>query len=145
MGRHSRGSGLVMSGSWDIDSDSPLPPIAVAGDRRARFRLPTPATTGPLPRIESLLAGAVDVDITPPPGLPKAGYSRNAHTGVGFRSRLRARVLHLRGGARSIALVQCDLLGGSAIVQRLVARAIAEATDIPAAGVSIGATHTHGG
>src|ERR687893_30864 len=145
MGRHSRGSGLVMTGSWDIDSDSPLLPIAGAGDRRARFELPVAATTGPLPRIESLLAGAVDVDITPPPGLPKAGYSRNAHTGVGFRSRLRARVLHLRGGAGSVALVQCDLLGGSAVVQRLVARAIAEATDIPAAGVSIGATHTHGG
>jgi neutral ceramidase len=134
-----------MTGSWDIDSDSPLLPIAGAGDRRARFELPVAATTGPLPRIESLLAGAVDVDITPPPGLPKAGYSRNAHTGVGFRSRLRARVLHLRGGAGSIALVQCDLLGGSAIVQRLVAHAVAEATDIPAAGVSIGATHTHGG
>jgi hypothetical protein len=38
-----------------------------------------------------LLAGAAEVDITPPPGIPKAGYSRNAHTGSGFRTRLRAR------------------------------------------------------
>ena len=41
--------------------------------------------------------------------------------------------------------MQCDLLGGSAVVQRLVARAVAGRTDVPAAGVAIGATHTHGG
>ena len=113
--------------------------------RRAGFTLPVPAPDEPPPPVESLLAGAVEVDITPPPGLPKAGYSRNAHTGTGFRSRLRARVLHLRSGTGSVALVQCDLLGGSAVVQRLVARAVAGRTDVPPAGVSIGATHTHGG
>lgn len=134
-----------MTESWDIGADSPLLPIADAGDRRARFRLPVPTPAGPPPPVDGLLAGAVDVDITPPPGLPKAGYSRNAHTGAGFRSRLRARVLHLRGATGSVAIVQCDLLGGSATVQRLVARAVAETTDIPPAGVYIGATHTHGG
>ncbi len=137
--------GKAIAGTWDIDADSPLLPVAETGGRRARFRLPVPVPTGPVPPVEGLLAGAVDVDITPPPGLPKAGYSRNAHTGVGFRSRLRARVLHLRSGTGSVALVQCDLLGGSAVVQRLVGRAVTAATDIPAAGVYIGATHTHGG
>ena len=44
-----------------------------------------------------------------------------------------------------MALVQCDLLGGSSVVQHLVARAIAERTDIPLAGLMIGATHTHAG
>lgn len=134
-----------MTESWDIGADSPLLPIAATTSRRARFRLPVPLPTAPPAPVGGLLAGAVDVDITPPPGLPKAGYSRNAHTGAGFRSRLRARVLHLRAASGSVALVQCDLLGGSAIVQRLVARAVAEATDVPAAGVYIGATHTHGG
>src|SRR5690606_1086351 len=95
--------------------------------------------------VEGLLAGAVEVDITPPPGLPKAGYSRNARTGTGVRTRLRARVLHLRAGTGSLALVQCDLLGGSSILQRLVARAVAATTDVPSAGVYVGATHTHGG
>ncbi len=134
-----------MTGSWDIRADSPLLPIAADGPRRARFSLPVPGPAAPPPTVRGLLAGAVEVDITPPPGLPKAGYSRNAHTGTGFRSRLRARVLHLRSGNGSVALVQCDLLGGSAVVQRLVARAVAGRTDVPAAGVSIGATHTHGG
>ena len=133
-----------MTGSWDIRADSPLLPMTADG-RRARFSLPVPGPGVPPPEVRGLLAGAVEVDITPPPGLPKAGYSRNAHTGTGFRSRLRARVLHLRSGTGSVALVQCDLLGGSAVVQRLVARAVAGRTDVPAAGVSIGATHTHGG
>ena len=67
--------------------------------------------------------------------MPKAGYSRNAHDGTGFRTRLRARVLHLRAGTASLALVQCDLLGGSAVVQHLVARAVADRTDVPLAGL----------
>lgn len=137
-----------MSESWDIDSDSPLLPIAEASGaavRRARFQLPLPPPGGAPPPVESLLAGTAEIDITPPPGLPKAGYSRNAHTGTGFRSRLRARVLHLRAGTGSLALVQCDLLGGSAVVHRLLARAVAGATDVPAAGILVGATHTHGG
>jgi neutral ceramidase len=135
----------AMTGSWDIRTDSPLLRIAADGPRRARFSLPVPGPAARPLMVRGLLAGAVEVDITPPPGLPKAGYSRNAHTGTGFRSRLRARVLHLRSGNGSVALVQCDLLGGSAVVQRLVARAVAGRTDVPAAGVSIGATHTHGG
>lgn len=111
---------------------------------RAKFSVDVPAPTA-LPRVEGLLAGAVRVDITPPPGMPKAGYSSNAHDGCGFRTRLRANVLHLRSGSASIALVQCDLLGGSSVVQHLVADAIRERTDIPLAGLMMGATHTHAG
>ncbi len=95
--------------------------------------------------VARLLAGAAEADITPPPGLPKAGYSRNAHDGNGFRTRLHARVLHLRSGRASIAIVHCDLLGGSAVLQHLIADAIADRTDIPLAGLMIGATHTHAG
>ena len=98
-----------MTESWDIGADSPLLDVAAA-DRRARFALPVPAPAGELTRVGGLLAGAADVDITPPPGLPKAGYSRNAHTGAGFRSRLRARVVHLRSATGSLVIVQCDLL-----------------------------------
>src|SRR5215471_4249717 len=98
-----------MTDRWDIGTDSPL--LAVAADApRARFALPLAAPGGAPAPVDGLLAGAVEVDITPPPGLPKAGYSRNAHTGTGFRSRLRARVLHLRSAGGSLAIVQCDLL-----------------------------------
>src|ERR1041385_4869199 len=71
---------------------------------RARFTV-RPSAPRPLERVGQLLAGAAQVDITPPPGMPKAGYSANAHTGVGFRTRLRARVVHLRWEAASIAVV----------------------------------------
>jgi len=116
-----------------------------SGDlKRARFSV-RPRPPANLPAVEGLLAGAAEADITPPPGMPKAGYSSNAHDGNGFRTRLHARVLHLRAGTSSLAIVQCDLLGGSAVVQHLVADAIAGRTDVPLAGLMIGATHTHAG
>ena len=111
---------------------------------RLRFSV-TPRPAVELPEVQGLLAGAALVDITPPPGLPKAGYSANAHTGNGFHTRLRAAITHLRTGRSSLALVQLDLLGGSPILQHLVAEAIADETDVPLAGVWIGATHTHAG
>lgn len=140
-----------MADGWDLAADSPLLAFAEQDGGRARLTISPVAPSGPgtssgRPEpVDPLLAGAAEVDITPPPGLPKAGYSRNAHTGSGFRTRLRARVLHLRSGIASLAIVQCDLLGGSAVLQHLVARAVAERTDVPLAGLMIGATHTHGG
>jgi neutral ceramidase len=121
-----------------------LGPFTDGRTKRARFTVkarPVPE----LPQVDGVLAGAAEVDLTPPPGMPKAGYSANAHDGDGFRTRLRARVTHLRAGRASIAIVQCDLLAGSSVIQYLVAEAVAERTDIPLAGIWIGATHTHAG
>jgi neutral ceramidase len=115
-----------------------------SGVKRARFSV-HPSAPHALSHVDGLLAGAAVADITPPPGMPKAGYSGNARDGNGFRTRLRARVLHLRVGVVSIALVQCDLLGGSSVLQHLIAEEIADRTDIPLAGLMIGATHTHAG
>ncbi|MFP3900966.1 MAG: neutral/alkaline non-lysosomal ceramidase N-terminal domain-containing protein [Acidimicrobiia bacterium] len=134
-----------MTDGWRVAADSPLLRIIEGSPRRARFAVPAPRGPAPGAPTDGLLAGAVEVDITPPPGIPKAGYSRNAHTGTGVRSRLRARILHLRAAGGSLALVQCDLLGGSAVVHRLVAREVVARTDVPADGLMIGATHTHGG
>jgi neutral ceramidase len=128
---------------WQLDSDSPLLGLD-DGRRRAHFEV-SASGARPSTEVPGLLAGVAEADLTPPPGMPKAGYSSNAHDGVGFRTRLRARVLHLRSGLESVAIVQCDLLGGSAVLQHLVARAIAETTDVPLAGLFIGATHTHAG
>jgi neutral ceramidase len=125
---------------------TPLDPFIDMDRGRARFSV-TPRPPRDLPPVDGLLAGAALVDITPPPGMPKAGYSANAHTGVGFRTRLRARAVHLRSGTTSIAIVQCDLLGGSSVLQHLVADALARTddVDVPLAGLMIGATHTHAG
>jgi neutral ceramidase len=124
--------------------DSPLLPF-VDADRGIVSFTDVPAPPVALDPVDGLLAGAAEVDITPPPGMPKAGYSKNAHDGTGFRTRLRARVIHLRSGSASVALVTLDLLGGSAVLQRLVARAVADRTDVPLHGLFVGATHTHAG
>jgi neutral ceramidase len=134
----------AMTGRTDRAAASPLLPLLDGATGRARFGITT-AAERVLPAVDGLLAGAAEVDITPPPGMPKAGYSANAHDGNGFRTRLRARITHLRQGRASLALVQCDLLGGSSVVQHLVAQAVAERTDVPLAGIWIGATHTHAG
>ena len=62
-------------------------------------------------------AGAVSVDITPPPGMPMGGYSILANKGRGFRTRLKARVVYLNDGkGHSVALVQVDLPAGSLLL-----------------------------
>lgn len=125
-------------------TESPLLPFVESpGDVVDFSDVPRPPVE--LPPVEGLLAGAAEVDITPPPGMPKAGYSKNAHDGTGFRTRLRARALHLRSGTSSVAVVTLDLLGGSTVLQRLVAKAVAERTDVPLHGLFVGATHTHAG
>lgn len=93
---------------------------------------------------KTLLAGAAKADITPPPGMPMAGYSMWANYGKGFRTRLYARVLYLKSvSGRSTALVQCDLLTGSVLLNQRVAELIAGETDIGIDGLLIAGTHTH--
>src|SRR5579864_4619231 len=122
-------------------TSSPLAPFLDQDRGRARFSVR--AMPVELPEVDGLLAGAAEVDITPPPGMPKAGHSKNAQDGVGFRTRLRARVIHLRAGTASLALVASDLHAGSAVVHRLVAQEVAHDTDVRLAGLLLGATHTH--
>ena len=124
--------------------NGPLAPFLSNSTRRARFSV-TPARATALPPVAGTARRRDRGRHHTSPGLPKAGYSRNSHLGTGFRTRLRARVIHLRSGRGSLAHVACDLLGGSSVLQHLVAEAIADRTDIPLAGLLIGATHTHAG
>jgi len=134
---------MTTRGEPTVPASDLIGALATAAGRRVRLAV-QPARPTALDEVGELLAGAAEVDLTPPPGLPKAGYSRNAHTGTGFRTRLRARVVHLRCGTSSVAVVATDLLGGSAVLQHLVAARVAESTDVPLAGLFLGATHTHG-
>jgi neutral ceramidase len=97
-------------------------------------------------RNTSLLAGVGRADITPRPGMPMAGYSANGNYGKGFRTRLYARVIYLKPLDKGpVALVQCDLLTGSELVQRRVAELVAGKTDLDLKGIMLSATHTHSG
>ncbi|MCP4219319.1 MAG: alkaline ceramidase [bacterium] len=100
----------------------------------------------PLPCIagETATAGASQVDITPPPGMPMGGHSLLSCSGRGVRNKLRARVIYIKpANGRPIALIQADLLFGSRIVRHKVAELTASATDIEAAGLLFAGSHTH--
>ncbi len=89
-------------------------------------------------------AGAVSVDITPPPGMPMGGYSILANKGKGFRTRLKARVLYLNDGkGHSLALVQVDLLTGSLLLHHKVSEAVSEKTGLRPGDIAITASHSH--
>ena len=95
---------------------------------------------------QTLLAGAASVDITPPPGMPMAGYARFSCHARGVRTKLKARILVIKpteGG--SIALVQCDLLSGSLLIHHRVAELVAQQTDVEAGAIAMMGTHTHSG
>jgi neutral ceramidase len=126
----------------DLSRDPEWPGAEVTAKR---FRIAyEPFPEPDLPYVEGLLAGAAEVDITPPPGMPKCGHSKNAHDGDGFRTRLKARAVHLRSGRTSLVLVALDLLAGSALVHHALTQAVAD-TDVPLSGIFLAATHTHAG
>ena len=92
------------------------------------------------------MAGMAVVDITPPIGMPKFGYSAWARDADGFRTRLKARAFYLQGTeGEPMALVQLDLGAGSLVLHHAIAERIAAHTDVPAHALSLLITHTHTG
>jgi neutral ceramidase len=118
-------------------------PDADIDDKHFRLLI-EPRSEAALPVVDGLLAGAAEIDITPPPGMPKSGHSKNATDGRGFRTRLKARAVHLRSGQSSVVLIALDLLAGSAVIHHELARQLAD-TDVPLSGIFLAATHTHAG
>ena len=97
-----------------------------------------------LPAPGAPTAGAVSVDITPPPGMPMGGYSILANRGQGFRTRLKSRVVYLNdGNGHSVALVQVDLPAASLLLHHKVAEAVAEKTGLKPGDIAITASHSH--
>lgn len=89
-------------------------------------------------------AGVTHVDITPPPGMPKGGYSILGNNSVGFRTRLKARVFYLNDGqGHSVALVQSDLAGSSLLIHHKVASMVAEQTGLAPKDIVVTGTHSH--
>jgi len=105
-------------------------------------------TIPPLPNdhYTEFQAGIAMTDITPPPGLPLAGYSTLSADGIGFRTRLKARAFYFKPvDEKPVAIVQCDLLSGSRILHHSVSEKIASQTDISSSGLVIYGSHTHTG
>jgi len=103
-------------------------------------------TTSPAGRAASTeaSAGIRTVDITPPPGMPKGGYSILGNQAVGFRTRLKARVFYLNDGlGNAMALVQSDLAGSSLLLHHTVTEAVSAQTGLTAKDIVITGTHSH--
>ena len=92
-----------------------------------------------------LLAGAAERDITPPFGLPMAGYSLEGKIARGLWGRLfaRAMVLQDADGARACVCV-CDLMSGTRPLLEKVA-ALTASRGISTDGLLLVGTHTHNG
>ena len=107
------------------------------------YRVNQPAAAA-VPATGAATAGAVSVDITPPPGMPMGGYSVMANRGQGFRTRIKARVVYLNDGkGQAMALVQTDLTAASLLLQHTVAARVAEVTGLKPADIAITASHSH--
>lgn len=88
-------------------------------------------------------AGAARIEITPPPGLPMAGFGSRTQAAQGTHDPLYARALVMEGPAGSAVLVSADLCwvpDAEAIAELVSAR-----TGIPRERLQLAATHTHGG
>ncbi|TGK02909.1 alkaline ceramidase [Leptospira langatensis] len=95
-------------------------------------------------KTRGLVAGVSKVDLTPPPGLPLAGYSKLAETEQGFRTRIYARIFYIKKDANEpVVLIQSDLLSGSLLIHHLLAERLTANTDISFGGIMFAGTHTH--
>jgi neutral ceramidase len=93
---------------------------------------------------DTATAAALSVDITPAPGMPMGGYSVMANKGMGFRTRIKARVVYINDGqGHSTALVQTDLTAGSLLLHHKVSSLVAEKTGLRPSDIVITASHSH--
>ena len=94
--------------------------------------------------LQPLRVGAAKVVITPPAGMPMAGYySTRLMTGV--HDDLHSKAIVIADGNQRVALVACDLVNLPPGVIEEARALIQAATGIPAANVMISATHSHTG
>ncbi len=93
---------------------------------------------------QTLRVGTAEVVITPPAGMPMAGYyATRLMTGV--HDDLHAKAIVISSGEQRAALVACDLIGIPPAVVEEARRLIQDDTGIPGDNVMISATHSHTG
>ena len=92
-----------------------------------------------------LTAGICKICISPPPGVPLAGFAARQSVASGIHDDLFARALVLENRGEVAALVSVDVLALPGEFVNRVRRAIAERTGIGPETVMIACTHTHAG
>jgi hypothetical protein len=91
-----------------------------------------------------LSAGYDEVGITPPLGGSMPGYFRDRKA-TGVLDPLKSKVLYLRRGDESVALVACDLIGMGALSVERIRVKVKTLTEAPPRHIWIHCTHTHNG
>lgn len=91
-----------------------------------------------------LRIGAAAVKITPPVGLPMAGYY-NVRLATGVHDDLYAKAVVLEGDGSRVALVACDLIGLERDLVEASRQLIEKTSGLSGEQVMISATHTHTG
>jgi hypothetical protein len=90
----------------------------------------------------TIRVGIAEVDISPPPGHPLAGYSARKTSGyTEIDTRCYARALTISSGDTQVTILTADLL----LINAKLAAAVLERTRLPAGQVYFTATHTHSG
>lgn len=92
-----------------------------------------------------LYAGVVEVEITPPVGVPMAGYGARKQNSAGIHDPLNAQTLYLRLDNEQLLLITCDLIGVDLNFTTRLRQDIANELDIPHDHVMISCSHTHSG
>jgi len=90
-----------------------------------------------------LRGGAARIDITPPPGLPMAGYLERKGLAVGAHDPLYARALYLEDGGCELLLLVLDLIRVEGALLDEIKKSVSSATGVK--NVFVAATHTHSG
>lgn len=93
---------------------------------------------------QELKAGYAAVDITPPAGIPMAGYY-NIRKAEGKHDPLMAKTLVLESGGTRVAIVACDLVGIDRPLIETARRQVHGQTGLAPENVMISATHSHTG
>ena len=93
---------------------------------------------------QTLQVGTAQTVITPPAGMPMAGYY-SMRLLKGVHDDLHAKAIVMASGDRKVALVACDLIGIPPGVIEEARQMIQADTGIPGSNVMISATHSHTG
>lgn len=93
---------------------------------------------------QPLRVGVAQVRITPPVGVPMAGYYHERHA-TGVHDELYAKAIVLDQDGTRAALVALDLISTTPQIVAAARKAIEETTGVPGTQTMISATHVHTG
>jgi len=95
--------------------------------------------------VNQFRVGTIEVNITPPVGLPMDGYMVREGISLGVHDPLLAKLLILEDTHMRVALVALDVLGVGTVFSHRLRRSLATVLHTSPDSILICATHTHAG